>query len=297
MNQPIVSVVVATYRRDSSLTRALNSLTEQTYTNLEIVLVDDNAQPEWNRTINEIAAVLREKNPNILFQLIINEVNQGSAQTRNIGIRAAKGKYITFLDDDDIYLPQKIQKQLTAMQECDADYCITDLYLYDETERLTQKRIRSNYLVGTSLRDLLRCHLMHHMTGTDTMMFRKEYLLKIGCFPLIDLGDEFYLMEQAIEGEGRFCYLPGCDVKAYVHQEGGMSSGNAKISGENQLYEYKQTHFDCLDGKAIRYIKMRHHAVLAFAYLKAKRYSSFFLEGVKALFCDPISCIQLVIKG
>ena len=124
MNQPIVSVVVATYRRDSSLTRALNSLTEQTYTNLEIVLVDDNAQPEWNRTVNEIAAVLREKNPNILFQLIINEVNQGSAQTRNIGIRAAKGKYITFLDDDDIYLPQKIQKQLTAMQECDADYCI-----------------------------------------------------------------------------------------------------------------------------------------------------------------------------
>ncbi len=201
MTQPLVSLIVATYKRDFALNKALISLSQQNYSNLEIILVSDNAEDEWNNKVNAIANNLKDNHPDIQMQLIINEQNMGSAETRNIGIRAANGDYITFLDDDDLYLPEKVNNQVRFMIQNQLDYCITDLYLYDEKERLIDKRIR-NYILKHDCDSLLKYHLKYHMTGTDTMMFRKEYLLKIGGFPPIDIGDEFYLMKEAITGGG-----------------------------------------------------------------------------------------------
>src|SRR5690554_1499431 len=108
---PSVSVIIATYKREIELESALASLRTQTFDNFEIVLVDDNGNAEWNEKVKTIADRFVENNPNIPFQYIVNFPNQGSAKTRNIGIDVANGKYITFLDDDDIYLPEKIKSQ------------------------------------------------------------------------------------------------------------------------------------------------------------------------------------------
>ena len=135
----LVSVILPTYRRKETLKRALDSLYSQSYTSIEIIVVDDNADTEWN---NYVQSVLKEY-PSVVY--ICNAKNLGSAETRNIGIRAAKGDYITILDDDDIYLPEKIENQLQYMIENGADYSITDLYLYSEKDKLVDKRIR-NYI-------------------------------------------------------------------------------------------------------------------------------------------------------
>ena len=126
------------------------------------------------------------------------------------------------------------------------------------------------------------------MTGTDTMMFTKEYLTEIGGFASIDVGDEFYLMQRAIEGGGKFGYLPGCEIKAYIHTgDGGLSSGDGKIRGENALYEYKKTFFDQLEASDVRYIKMRHYAVIAYAELRRKNYGRFISNAMKSFFASP----------
>lgn len=282
IEKSIVSVIIATYKREVSLKRALESLVNQTYKIIEIVVVDDNANCQWNKKVEKI---INELNLNHRIIYIQNEKNKGSAETRNIGINASSGDYITFLDDDDIYLPNKIKNQIEHMMGNNSDYCITDLNLYDENERLIEKRNRK-YIREISKEKLLKYHLKYHLTGTDTLMFRRKFLLEIGCFPSIDLGDEFYLMQKAIEADGIFSYLPICDVKAYVHTEtDGLSSGEGKIKGENQLYEYKKTYFDCLTSKDIRYIKMRHYAVLAFANIRRKKY----LLMVKNLFLSFLS--------
>ena len=104
----LVSVVVATYKREIELKKALESLAGQTYPYMEIVLVDDNGNEEWNRKVSEIVDEFRNSHSNIMLEYIVNTPNQGSARTRNIGINSAKGEYVTFLDDDDIYLPDKI---------------------------------------------------------------------------------------------------------------------------------------------------------------------------------------------
>ncbi len=292
-----VSVVVATYKREESLVKALDSLAVQTYSDFEIVLVDDNGNPDWNEKVDAIVESFRQSNPQVSLQHITNNPNQGSAKTRNIGIAAATGKYVTFLDDDDVYLPPKLERQVTFMESGDLDYSVTDLFLYNEHEKLIDKRIRS-YIKSTANEDLQRYHLMYHLTGTDTMMYTKEYLEKIGGFSPIDVGDEFYLMQRAIEGGGKFGYLEGCDLKAYVHtgECGGVSSGEGKIKGENQLYEYKKSFFDKINASSRRYIRMRHYAVIAFAQVRRKHRLAFVGNALKSFACAPIQCVGLLME-
>lgn len=288
-----VSVIIATYRRDESLKRALESLINQSYANIEVIVVDDNAEEKWNEKVESIVDKIKE-----LFSIIYikNPINEGSAETRNIGIKVASGEYITFLDDDDIYLPNKIRNQVEHMIKNNSDYSVTDLELYDENERFIEKRTRK-YIKRNDKENLLRYHLMHHITGTDTLMFKKDYLLSIGGFPPINVGDEFYLMKKSIEFGGLFSYLPLCDVKAYVHSEtNGLSSGDDKIKGENQLYEYKKKYFTILTSKEKSYIKMRHYAVLAFAEFRRKRYFPMIKNLFLSLIISPIELMKLFIK-
>ena len=292
MNNPLVSVIIATYKRDASLEKALESVCRQTYSPLEVVVVDDNDDPVWNE---KIAAIVenQKKSTQINIMLLQNHPNQGSAKTRNNGIKAANGKFISFLDDDDIYLPSKIENQVLKMISDNADYSLTDLDLFNENETLSERRRR--WYLEKEGGNLLRCHLKYHMTGTDTMMFKKEYLLKIGCFEPIDVGDEYYLMMKAIRGGGTFSYLPQSDVKAYVHVgDGGLSSGQSKIKGENDLYEYKKSFFLQINKKDVRYIKMRHHAVLAFAKKRSGDLFGFFTEGLASFLSAPIDCLNLI---
>lgn len=290
-----VSIVVATYKRDEDLKRALRSLAVQSYPNIEIVLVDDNGDAEWNTRVSAIVSDFKTEYPSVPLKYIVNSPNQGSAKTRNIGIEASTGEYITFLDDDDVYLTDKVRRQVVFMENSGYDYSITDLVLYNEDNKEIDKRIRS-YIKDTSVDSLRMYHLKHHMTGTDTMMFKKNYLEQIGGFAPIDVGDEFYLMQRAIEGGGKFGYLPGCEIKAYVHTgEGGLSSGDGKIKGENALYEYKKTFFDRIDVGSKRYIRMRHYAVISFAEIRRKRAIPFLMNAVKAFFCAPIACIKMVL--
>lgn len=294
---PIVSVIVATYKRDTSLQLALESLLGQTFEQYEIIVVDDNACEEWNLKVSAIIKQAREQFPECEIKHIKNEQNQGSAKTRNIGIEAARGTYITFLDDDDVYLPLKIQNQVEFMQKGNYDYSITDLNLYNEQDKLIDQRVRS-YIKNTSKDSLLKCHLKYHLTGTDAMMFRKEYLVRIGGFAPIDVGDEFYLMQRAIDGDGKFGYLAGCDIKAYVHTgEGGLSSGEGKIKGENALFEYKQKYFSQLQSKDRRYIRMRHYAVLAFAELRRKNAMAFIKDALLSFLNAPIACLVALLRG
>lgn len=293
---PYVSVVIATYRRDVSLEKALISIAEQTYEKYEIVVVDDNGNKEWNNKVKVVIECFQKEFSNVTLKYIVNPTNMGSAQTRNIGIENSSGEYITFLDDDDVYLREKIKTQIDGMIKNDADYSFTDLNLYNEKDKLIEKRKRS-YLTVFAKEDLLECHLKYHMTGTDTFMFKKEYLLSIGCFEKIDVGDEFYLMQKAIQRGGKLYYQPECNVKAYVHTgDGGLSSGQGKIDGENQLYLFKKSFFKQISVKSRRYIQMRHYAVLAFAELRRKKAVSAIKYGVKSVMCAPIQCIRMCME-
>lgn len=289
---PLVSIIIATYRREEGLRNAIASALNQTYENIEIIIVDDNADITWNEKVGKILLEFTN-NESVIY--IKNAGNKGSAESRNIGLQYAKGEYITFLDDDDLYMPDKVKHQLLTMIKKGADYSITDMKLYDEHYRFIEIKKR-DYIKAIDKKSLIQYHYMYHMAGTNTFMFRNEYLTKIGAFPPNDVGDDFYIMERAIKENGKFCYVPVSDVKAVIHMEtDGLSSGESKIQGENRLYQYKTRLFGCFDKKTVRFINMRHYAVLAFAELRRKNYKVFTFYSCKAFLNSPYEAIKLFI--
>lgn len=293
---PLISVIIPTYRRILPLKNALLSVCRQSFQFWEIVLIDDNADAEWNQQVAQIAENVRCSLPSFAsLHLITNKHNLGSAQSRNIGIYASQGSYITFLDDDDLYLPDKLSIQLKCFQAGNADYSLVDLDMFNDCGvKIGCKSHLS--IVGVSDSNLLlRYHFLHHLTGTSAIMFRKSYLMQVGCFGNIDIGDEFYLMTKAIEAKGRFAYLPQPLVHARVHFDGtGLSSGPMKLQGENALFEFKKKYFSLLSQKEIRHIQMRHHAVSAFTYFKTKSYFSFLKEAFLCVLISPPAILAMV---
>ena len=101
---PLVSVIVSTHNRADLLCETLDSILSQTYENFELIVVDDGS------TDNTEEVVKRHSAGRINYLKIDNW--GGPARPRNIGIEKAKGKYIAFCDDDDIWLPKKLEKQI-----------------------------------------------------------------------------------------------------------------------------------------------------------------------------------------
>ena len=103
-NHPLVSVVIPTRNRPKLLVRAIESVLTQTFSNIQCIVVDDAS------TDNTTETVLAVDDSRILY--LRNEVRVKAAASRNRGIKAAKGQYIALLDDDDEWIPDKIEKQV-----------------------------------------------------------------------------------------------------------------------------------------------------------------------------------------
>lgn len=112
---PLVSVVIPTHNRAALLKRALESVRAQTHANLEIIVVDDASDDNTARVVDDIE--------DSRIRYIRHESNRGGSAARNTGIAAAIGSYIAFLDDDDEWLPEKVEEQLKAMGGVDAVLC------------------------------------------------------------------------------------------------------------------------------------------------------------------------------
>ena len=116
VSEPLVSVVIPTHKRPQLLQRALRSVIRQSYENLEIIVVDDGVSDEAEQVVAEFG--------DYRIRYLRHDRNRGGAAARNTGIRAATGKYIAFLDDDDEWEPEKIRAQLAALSRFDAVLCM-----------------------------------------------------------------------------------------------------------------------------------------------------------------------------
>lgn len=279
----LVSIIVPTYKRKPELVkRAIQSLLDQTYENIEVVLVDDNAKPEHQEYRMMIEKMVQEL-ANQKIQYIQNDKNLGGALSRNQGIKYAKGTYITFLDDDDMYEINKIDHQYHYMLELQLDVCVSDLAIYNEKEQLID--YRSHHDIESFDCDyLFRYHLTKQITGTPTFMFKKTILDKIGGFDDAIMGQEFYLMAKTIQSKAKIGYFEESNIRAYRYDMEAISTGPNKIIGEKKLYQYKKQFFKQLKWKERNYIKCRHFAVMAVANKRNKKY-------LKALWYLLVACL------
>lgn len=132
MMNELVSVIVPTYSRPDNLCRAIDSLLYQTYTPIEIIVVDDNG--EGTPAQKETEKLLENYISSKFIRYIKHSYNRNGAAARNTGVKAANGKYISLMDDDDTFAPNKIELQVKALCEAlkrdkkyQGCYCSLDL--------------------------------------------------------------------------------------------------------------------------------------------------------------------------
>ncbi len=132
---PEVSVVIPAYNSAHSLSDAIDSVRMQRWPNLEIIVVDDGSTDQTDRVLTDLAG------PDV--HVIRQEENAGPAAARNAGIQAAHGKWIAFLDADDIWLPGKLKKQFQAIcRNPDAAVVYSDGYVRHVDGQLRERRAR-----------------------------------------------------------------------------------------------------------------------------------------------------------
>lgn len=135
---PLVSIAMPMYNGQSYLREAIDSILNQTYTNIELIVIDDGS------TDNSVSIIESYDDPRIsLFQ---NDKNRGVAYTRNRAIELAKGDYLAWMDCDDISLPKKIDLQVAFMEKnLDVSVCGTSYLRFFEKEIFYQDIAESNH--------------------------------------------------------------------------------------------------------------------------------------------------------
>ena len=153
IRNPLVSIIVPIYKVEQYLQRCLDSLVNQTYTNLEIILVDDGSPDSCPKICNEYAA----KDKRIV---VIHKENGGLSDARNAGLDAITGEFISFVDSDDYIEPNYVFFLLQKMLENPCDFVIADYQQSQESKETIHCRSEeeiiegNNKIISTFCRDL-----------------------------------------------------------------------------------------------------------------------------------------------
>ena len=116
-----VSIITPLYNSEKYITEAIDSVLEQSYTNFELIIIDDCSQD------NSVKAV--KSYSDVRIRLICLKANKGAGIARNKGIHEATGRYIAFLDSDDVWLPNKLEKQVQFLRKNSQKVILTTMFL------------------------------------------------------------------------------------------------------------------------------------------------------------------------
>lgn len=189
----LVSIIIPTYKRATMLHRAIASVLEQSYHNIEVLVVSDN---EPNDEFTAKARETVESFNDSRIKLITQEKHINGAVARNVGIKASKGEYITFLDDDDFFDKDKIEKQVALLSSLDETWggvcCRYKVYKKGKLVEV-MPLFKSGYVYKEVIMRLIK-------TQTNCLLLRRNALFKAGLF------DEKLLRHQDVQLLARFAY-------------------------------------------------------------------------------------------
>lgn len=176
MIEGLVSVVIPTYKRSDMLPRAIRSVLNQTYKNVEILVVDDNIPgDEYSNDVRNLVDSFAA--PCVRYIGQAEHIN--GAKARNEGISASNGEYVAFLDDDDEWKPDKVEKQLTLLKlnpECGGCSCLYEIYSGDNCIRKCKPYSGDNLQYKVFSREVA--------VYTSTVLVKKSVLDNCRCFDI-----------------------------------------------------------------------------------------------------------------
>ena len=188
MDEIKVSVIIPTYKRSEDICRAVDSVLNQTIDSFEVIVVDDNGIDTVDG--KKTAQMMAKYETDIRVIYLQHKKNKNGSAARNTGIGVAKGKYISFLDDDDAYLPKRLEKMYKKMETLDCSWgaCYTGYVKHQINgyDQYSAENIEGNIFLQTLMRSF-------YLGSGSNMFFRREVIEKVGLF------DETFMRNQDLE--------------------------------------------------------------------------------------------------
>ena len=254
-----VSVIIPTYSRPQFLPRAIESVLAQTFSNIEIIVVDDNGDGTQNQKYTE--ELIREYIENNKIIYIKHKVNKNGSAARNTGVRNSHGNYIAFLDDDDQFLPTKIEKQVAKLEKAPekvgACYCNWAWYNEEKLQRINDKLGKGNLTESLFLMENSIC-------GGSSLLIRSNVYKDLNGF------DESFYRHQDWEFLIRFFrkYEIGLvnEVLIHIHIESRIYTSNPEIGERHRLYYLQSFKGDISKCKKSKDIYRTHYFYITHSY-------------------------------
>lgn len=192
MSQPLVSIITPTYNSSKFIIQTVQSVLNQTFDNFEHIIVDDcSTDNTW-----DILLELQKKDSRIKIERM--RENSKAALTRNHGIKLAKGKYIAFLDSDDLWEPNKLEIQVQFMQNTQCAFSFSNYRMIDEDGKDLNRLVKCPKVI--SYKDLLK----NTTIGCLTVMLDTEKLGK-PIMPNLQPEDTALWLKILRKGEKAYC--------------------------------------------------------------------------------------------
>lgn len=176
----LISIIIPYYKKKHFVKQSVNSVLNQTYKNIEVILIYDDISYE---DLNYIKSI---KNLDSRIKLIINKKNYGAGVSRNIGIKSSRGKYIAFIDADDYWYPSKLEKQIEYLKRKKSSICHTSYKIINSKNKLIGYRKAKNYNVFTEI--ITSCDI-----GLSTVMLKRNILNNKCQFANLKTKEDFVL--------------------------------------------------------------------------------------------------------
>ena len=230
VKNPAVSVIIPTYNRAHLIGRAIKSVLNQTYQDFEIIVIDDGSTDDTEEVVRSFPC------KRIIY--IKHKKNKGVSLARNTGIKVAKGKYIAFLDSDDEWLPEKLDKQIKVLQNESPEVGVvySNLCYIDESGK-NMNKLLNHKKEGYIYEDLLG---RNYVGAPSTLLIRKECFNQVGLFDDLLNAQEDWDMWIRIAKYYRFSLIKVPLVKYRKHSDQISKNLSIKIITANRiLVKYK----------------------------------------------------------
>lgn len=261
-----VTCVIPSYKRCDTVTRAIDSVLNQTYKNIEVCLVDDN-EPGDEYSI-KLQEALKKYDGDSRVRYITQEKHINGAAARNAGIKAANGEFVGFLDDDDEWLPEKIERQMALLQsDPTLDACTVLWKLYEDEKEIRRCSLYSadNLQFNVFLRSVV--------VYMPTILIKKETIEQFGGFDekLIRHQDLQFIIDSL-----KFAKYGVLDeYLVLVHTDSHINRPDVKklIKIKKEFFESVADQFNKYSKAEKRRILNAHYYEVAFQAFKSKNYS------------------------
>ena len=222
----LVSVIIPYYRKREFISETIDSALDQSYKNLEIIIIYD----DDNKTDLEFIKKIAKKDNRI--KIIENKDKMGAGESRNIGIFESNGKYIAFLDADDIWHLDKLKKQINFMEEYNYFISHTSYSIINENKNIVGKRIAKNFF---KLSELLKsCDI-----GTSTVVLHRNLIKSDIKFASLSTKEDFVLWLRILKNNVSI-YGLNEDLTLWTKSKNSLSSSTFQkiIDGFRVYYSY-----------------------------------------------------------